>query len=107
MGNIFLIDLFDTELKWRCISNFVSFGWSGAVVFLTLLLYNSIIGMFIYYNYLTTNINIIFVYCHELAPMFTVMSWLQISLFKQVIGFVATTVNIVRPLRHDCTNILT
>ena len=85
----------------------MSFDWCGAVVFLTCSLYNSIIGMFIYYNYLTTNINIIFAYCHELAPLFTVVSWLQISLIKQVIGFVATRVNIVRPLLHDCTDTLT
>ena len=37
---------FDTELKWRCILYFVSFGGHGFVVFSTLLLYNSIIGMF-------------------------------------------------------------
>ena len=53
-----------------------------AVVFSTLLLYNSIIGMFFLLLRLlhsATDMDIILVYCHELSPLFTVMRWIQIS----------------------------
>ena len=68
-----------------------------AVVFSTLLLYNSMIGMFfiiIMINKQCCEYGHHFVYCHELSPLFTVMRWIQISLIKQVIVFVAMTVNI-------------
>ena len=48
------------------------FWFVWGVVLWTLLLYNSIIGIYFYYCFLThsvTNMNIVLVYCHELAPM--------------------------------------
>ena len=48
------------------------FWFVWGVVLWTLLLYNSIIGIYFYYCFLThsaTNMNIVLAYCHELAPL--------------------------------------